>query len=234
MESIGSLTAGIAHNLNNFLQPIGTCSQLLLKKHNPEAVKIIIKSCARASNLVDNLMAYSRQDPEEKTIQSIHSILDETLSLVLRSVPSTAMIHINLGEDPGNVLLNKGQIQTSLINLISNAVDSLDGGKGHVKIIMSSKNLDKKSINGSQSFVYITVADTGSGMNAETRERIFDPFFTTKKVGEGTGLGLSTVYGTVMDHGGAITCSSSIGKGTTFEIKLPLVVEQTANTVEER
>jgi len=102
-----------------------------------------------------------------------------------------------------------------------------------VTITVSLKNPDKNYINGPQPSAYITVTDTGSGMNEKTQERIFDPFFTTKKVGTGTGLGLSTVYGTMIDHGGTINCSSSIGKGTTFIIQLPLVVEQ-ANTSEER
>lgn len=232
MESLGSLTAGIAHNLNNFLQPIAMCGSLMLKKLPDESdelemAKIIIRANQRARDLVKHLMAYSRQEVGEKSVQSIHSVIDDTLSLMIQSVPSTATIHQDLDKDTGDLLMNRGQIQTVVMNLISNAIDALHGKTGDVTVMLSRIKANEDSGYGMHSSICFSVADTGVGMNDETKDKMYDPFFTMKQVGEGTGLGLSSVFGIVADHGGTINCSSTPGRGTTFKILLPLVVDET-------
>lgn len=227
MESIGSLTAGIAHNLNNFLHPIGIYGEILLEKFpddcaNRDAIQSIISSCDQASNLVSHLMAYSRQESGGKRESSIYPVIEQTLALMRPTIPATTMLYSNLDEDTGIVEMNTGQIKTAVMNLLSNAVDALQGNIGNVTITLEKTTVANGSIEDAPSYACITIADTGTGMSDETIDRMFDPFYTTKDVGKGTGLGLSTVYGTIRDHGGTIGCTSAIGKGTTFIVQLPL------------
>lgn len=231
MESLGSLTAGIAHNLNNFLQPIGMYGAILLARDSVddderEALESIVASSNRARDLVKHLMAYSRQEGGQKSVQSIYSVITQSSLLLLPTLPATVNLHWNLAENTGDVVMNKGQIQSAVLNLVSNAVDALGGNSGDVTITLARKNTEGDSKGGAKPFACLTVADTGCGMDAETVDQMFDPFYTTKEVGKGTGLGLSTVLGTVTDHGGTISCSSSLGKGTTFEVLLPLAIEE--------
>lgn len=221
MESLGSLTAGIAHNLNNFLQPIALYSALLLENYTDEsetrqAIENILRSSNRAGDLVKQLMLYSRQERGKMTVQSISSVMNETLSLLLPAVPATVKVHRNIDENTGAVFMNKGQIQSAVMNLFSNAIDSLQENIGEITITLSQSGGN----------ACITIVDTGKGMDAETQERMFDPFYSTKDIGKGTGLGLSTVRGVIEDHGGVIHYTSSLGKGTTFQIILPLFVEE--------
>ena len=228
MESIGSLTAGIAHNLNNFLHPIGMFSALLKQQFNEgsdehEMASRILMSSEQARDLIRRLMAYSRMESGTKELLPLAALVEDTLALVKPTLPATVTVKMDLASDVGLVLLNSGEIQTAILNLISNAVDAMQGLPGDVLVKVSRK---MAAIGGDdvrlQEVAVIIVTDTGAGMDDETLSMMFDPFYTTKTVGKGTGLGLSTVYGTVSDHGGRVKCKSALGEGTSFEILLPL------------
>lgn len=227
LESLGSFTAGIAHNLNNFMQPIGMLSEVLLKEtpkgtREREILERILASNRRAAELLRNLVTYARQEVTDKIPQPIYDVVDETLSLVLPTLPSTIRIRRELDPNVGLATINKGQIQTVLLNLISNAVDSLHSKVGDISVTLSRHEPGTRPGSRARAFARLTVGDTGVGMNRETVERMFDPFFTTKAVGSGTGLGLSTAFGIIEEHAGSIRCESEPDKGTTIEILLPL------------
>ncbi|MEQ8666594.1 MAG: ATP-binding protein [Rhodospirillales bacterium] len=228
LESLGGLTAGIAHNLNNFMQPIGLLSEVLMQKFPPgsreqEMAKRIIESNRRASELLRNLMTYARQDVAAKNPESIATVVDDTLEIVAPTLPSTVVLNRDIEPETGTVLIDKGQIQTVVMNLVSNALDSLEGKPGEISVSLSRQERDGSLPADRPAVACISVADTGSGMDDETLDKMFDPFFTTKETGKGTGLGLSTAFGIVNDHGGAFSCESRPGKGTRIEFVLPLV-----------
>jgi signal transduction histidine kinase len=139
----------------------------------------------------------------------------------------------------GEVCADKAQIESVIMNLVSNAFDAMEGKPGRLEILLSQVELDKNDTDSDADleegrYAKIRIADTGSGMDEDCMKRIFEPFYTTKKVGTGTGLGLSTVYGIVTNHGGTIKVSSELGVGTTFDVYLPLVATEVEHEVSAR
>jgi len=224
MEALGTLAGGIAHDFNNILHPIIGFSDLLLEKLEAGSEEYfylshIADSAHRAKELVSQILIFSRRSQTAKSVCDLVPVAKEVIKLVRSTLPITIAIEEKLSKAILPVICDSSQIHQVLMNLCVNAGQAISG-IGKIKIALETKELE-----GFECFdghVGLAVTDSGVGMNKETLSQIFDPFFTTKEVGEGTGLGLSTVFGIVQDHGGGIVVSSEPDKGTTFEVFLPL------------
>jgi len=236
MEAIGQLAGGIAHDFNNILGVIMGFAELSLFKigeNNPVRGNLeqVLKAAHRASDVVKQILAFSRHGEQKRKPVQIAPIVREVLSLLRASLPSNIRIERNLaiGPEKGTVLANPTQIHQVLMNLSTNAAHAMRAEGGVLSVRISEiEDAPPDSMLPDLNpgpHVYISVSDTGTGMNAAVMERIFDPYFTTKEPGEGTGLGLSVVQGIVRSHNGKITVNSELGKGTTFHIFLPEVVD---------
>jgi len=232
MEAIGLLAGGVAHDINNMLSGIMSFASLLqldLEPDNPgiSDIEEILKICRNAGDLTSNLLGFARKGKFRKkrinlkdSIHHVHEILEHTISKQIK-------IEIHLENKLSNIEGDPSQIEQVLMNLSINAADAM-GDVGTLSILARDVILTKKK---QAPYAYIEkghyteilVRDTGEGMNAETMARAFEPFFTTKPQGQGTGLGLSMVYGTVKNHGGYITLNSEKGQGTTASILLPAI-----------
>ena len=232
LESLGNLSGGIAHNLNNLLQPMFALSRMLMKKLPDESKELeyaekIAQASERAKDLVTRIVLFSRRELPGRELVDICKLIDEALALTKDTLPTTAKLTVTLSEDTGLILADASQIETAFINLLSNAADSLNGRSGQIFISLSECDLDgdfseKGSEHSPGPYAKLVVQDNGVGMGAETLEKAFEPFFTTKDIGKGTGLGLSSTYGIVQNHHGLITCDSQLGVGSTFEMYLPI------------
>ena len=232
MESLGVLAGGIAHDFNNILASIIGYTEIAADEPD-EAVRRgcleqVLGASDRARNLVRQILAFSRRTEGEKTLADMRLIVKESLKLMLSTVPATTQIRQKITARPCMIDSDPTQIHQILMNLCTNAVHAM-GEKGGVLSI----DLDREEISSLRRtdmepgvYVRLTVSDTGCGIDAATMDRIFEPFFTTKKVGEGTGLGLSVVYGIVRNHGGTIDVSSRPGEGATFTVYIPCAVAE--------
>jgi two-component system cell cycle sensor histidine kinase/response regulator CckA len=231
MQAVGQLAGGIAHDFNNLLTAmIGFCDLMLLR-HTPgdqsfTDVMQIKQNANRAANLVRQLLAFSRQQTLQPKILDITECLAELSALLRRLIGSNLELKIKHARDLGLVLVDQGQFEQVIINMVVNARDAMEGGGGTISLTTENCELKKAKRYGHDvipagTYVLVEITDTGTGIQPENIDRIFDPFFSTKEVGSGTGLGLSTVYGIVKQTGGFIQVDSEIGKGTTFSIYLP-------------
>jgi PAS domain S-box-containing protein len=239
LEAIGRLAGGIAHDLNNLLTPILGYSDLLYndKSLHDEAIQMIehiTRAGIGARDLVKQLLAFSRKQVLEHKSLNVNTILDNFENLIRRTIREDVEIRIFKAGDLKPALLDKGQIEQVLMNLIVNASDAMPSG-GKLTIETRMTELDESYVATHPdvepgNYVMLAISDTGTGMDEETVSKIFEPFFSTK--GEmGTGLGLATVYGIVKQHKGSIWVYSELGKGTTFKVYLPVAVsEQVKNT----
>lgn len=230
MQAVGQLAGGVAHDFNNLLTAmIGFCD-LLLQRYLPNDpsyldVSQIKQNANRAANLVRQLLAFSRQQTLQPRIVNITDALAELSALLRRLLGAKIDLDVVHGRDIWAVKVDVSQFEQVIINLAVNSRDAMvDGGK--LSIRTDNINNSKPIQIGHETmpagdFVIIEVTDTGNGISEENLEHIFEPFFSTKEVGEGTGLGLSTVYGIVKQTGGFIFVESKEGKGTTFKIYLP-------------
>lgn len=233
MEAMGVLAGGIAHNFNNNLAIIlGNIELAQRKSTNPDAVNQYLalskKALFRSRDLIKQIMVYSRQEQHEKQMTYPFLIIEETLKLLQSTIPSTVSIqcHVSPSGHEAIVTADETKIQEALINLCINAVHAMDE-KGELSVSLDTLEVQQEEISrqyqcGFGTYVQISVKDTGSGISKENMEKIFDPFFTTKAVGQGTGMGLSTVRGILESHGGFIKVHSIVGEGTTFELHFPL------------
>jgi two-component system cell cycle sensor histidine kinase/response regulator CckA len=230
MQAVGQLAGGIAHDFNNLLTAmIGFCDLLLLRYTPGDQsftdVMQIKQNANRAANLVRQLLAFSRQQTLQPKIMDITDCLAEISALLRRLIGSNIELNMKHARDLGLVLVDQGQFEQVIINMVVNARDAMDG-KGTITLTTENCEVKKPKRSGHDvipagSYVLVEIADTGSGIKSEIIDRIFDPFFSTKEVGSGTGLGLSTVYGIVKQTGGFIHVNSKEGEGTTFSIYLP-------------
>src|SRR5258707_611464 len=230
MEAIGRLSGGIAHDFNNLLGVIIGYSGVLKKsldKNQPtsEFATEIEKAGQRAASLTRQLLAFSRQQVLTPSILSLNSLVADMEKMLPRLLGEDINVSLSLDPDLGNVKADQSQIEQVIMNLAVNARDAMPSG-GKLQIQTANIELDhayNPEHPGSKagSYVMLAIADSGTGMNAETIAHIFEPFFTTKGVGQGTGLGLATVYGIVKQSNGYIWVDSALGKGTTFQIYLP-------------
>ena len=236
MEALGVLAGGIAHDFNNLLTVIQGHTELMLGDLPPNSqlqddIQEIISATHRATRLTRPLLALGRRQVAEATILDLRKSLADIEPLLRRLIPSRIKVKVGPGGPPATVKADPAQIDQVIMNLAVNALDAVEAATGPGEI---SFGVDRCTITsgdeGSRAgrappgtYVRLTVADTGTGMSPELAERVFEPFFTTKPVGQGTGLGLSTVFGLVKQGRGHILLDTAPGEGCTFEILWPLV-----------
>jgi PAS domain S-box-containing protein len=231
MEAVGTLASGVAHDFNNLLQAITGHAQLAQRNERSgrptgRHLDQVLAAAERAASLVKNLLVFSRGESPELGPLDLNRRIRETLPLLEHTIPKMVRLQPDLAEGIGPVHGNGTQFDQLLLNLVTNARDSMPEG-GELGIRTRSTHLNESFCRTHEHlrpgpFVHLSVSDTGCGIGTETRSHIFDPFFTTKEVGKGTGLGLSTAYGIARGHGGLITCESRLGVGTTFHVYLPI------------
>ncbi|MEW6258388.1 MAG: PAS domain S-box protein [Thermodesulfobacteriota bacterium] len=231
MESVGLLAGGIAHDLNNLLQPMmGYCELLLLdpalEERTRRYVRKFMETSEKAKDLVRRLMAFGMNQQLDIHPVNLNRIIRDFIDLIARSLREDIRIITDLNDSIPRILADPGQVEQVIMNLAVNAQDAMPQGgtlilRTHLADPTETDFLPTESLIGKQA-VRMTVCDTGMGMDAETCARIFDPFFTTKEMGKGTGLGLAMVYGIVTQHGGRIRVRSEVGKGTIFDIDWPV------------
>lgn len=229
MEAVGTMAGGIAHDFNNILQAITGYTQLISNTNDlsPRIAGYADKITAasdRASNLIQGLLTFSRKvEPKLKPVD-LNQEIHRTMHILERTIPRMIAIELRLENSLNTVLADTNQIGQILMNLGANARDAMpDGGRLLIEttnVKVNGASPDRPPLPGGD-YVKLSVSDTGQGISSETQKHMFDPFFTTKETGRGTGLGLSTVYGIVQSHDGAIFCDSVIGNGTRFDIYLP-------------
>jgi two-component system, cell cycle sensor histidine kinase and response regulator CckA len=230
MESVGQLAAGIAHDFNNMLSIIQGHSSLLLARPDlPEDISDSIQStyfaAERAAGLTRQLLMFSRRSTLQPKPLDLRKTIGSVTKMLHRLIGENISLKFNAPEELPIILGDSGMMEQVVMNLSFNARDAMPGG-GVLTISLETVNLDKKYRDthpGAHvgSFVHLRVNDTGIGMDATTLAHIFEPFFTTKEIGQGTGLGLATVYGIVKQHDGWLEVVSSLGRGTTFDVFFP-------------
>lgn len=236
LESLGTLASGVAHDLNNILQPILFIAHLLRQKfphldlQTLERLKMLEDSSRRGASLVSQILSFACGDGEEgkRTYVQIKHLLRETIQVAQKTFPKSIKIQLHCPKlDLWTVHADATQLHQVFMNLIVNARDAMPEG-GHLTITAENFLIDDTYARmeleaHSGLYVIVTIADTGMGISPEIMERIFDPFFTTKEQGKGTGLGLSTVLGIVKNHGGFVRVSSVLNQGSEFKVYLPAV-----------
>ena len=232
MESLGTLAGGVAHEINNLLQPIIMMTELVLSETpdggpTRDRLQSVVDAGIRASDVVKRILMFGRVDEAAHHPIEIKTLLSEATSFVRRILPSSITLNTEIEENI-TIVGDPTQLTQVVLNLASNARDAIGDGNGSVTISLSRVELDGH-INETNAgtlvrgmYALIKVRDTGSGMDEQTKRRMFEPFFTTKDVGKGTGLGLSVTHGIVTGHGGAMKVESAPGEGTTFWIYLPV------------
>jgi PAS domain S-box-containing protein len=216
LASVGRLSAGVAHEINNPLTTILTTAMLIQEELDPadatyEEMSVIANEALRCRKIVTNLLDFARQTQPDKKNDNVNDIIATCISLTQKQAAfKDVSVAYDLSDNLPRTLVDKGQIEQAMINLIINAVESTPaGGSIHVSTLPSNR----------QGFVDIVVSDTGEGIPENRLNKIFDPFFTTKE--NGTGLGLAITHGIIEQHGGTIEATSNVGEGTTFTISLP-------------
>jgi PAS domain S-box-containing protein len=233
MEAIGTLAGGIAHDFNNILAPIMGYAELALGDLAVDSrlrknLVPILNAAHRAKDLVQQILAFSRQSDQERKPLKVQPIIKEALKLLRSTLPTTIDIRLEVDADCGSIMADPTQIHQVIMNLCTNAYHAMREQGGILTV-----GLDEFEIGEDNRVAYpdlapgrylrLGVHDTGHGIDSQTMERIFEPYFTTKEKGEGTGMGLSVVHGIIKSHGGHITVASSPGQGARFDIYLPLL-----------
>jgi signal transduction histidine kinase len=234
MESIGTLAGGIAHDFNNILSAIMGYSEMTLYSLSGDSkarnnLEQVLQASNRARDLVNQILAFSRQSEQTRKPVQIGPLIKETLKLMRASLPTTIEIMEKINEKGALIEADPSQVHQVLMNLCTNASDAMREKGGVLKVDLDRLNLYEKEA----ALLYpdlhegiyemVSVSDTGDGMDTAIIERIFDPYFTTKKAGKGTGMGLAVAHGIVKSHGGAINVHSDPGKGTTFQVLFPSI-----------
>jgi signal transduction histidine kinase len=236
LEAVGRLAGGVAHDFNNLVASILSYSDLILKSLPPgdvhrEDVEEIKRAGRHAAELTRQLVAFSRQQVLHKAIVNLNELVHDELGLIQRLVGPSITVDLNLDPNLWSTKADRMQMEQVLMNLATNARDAMPEG-GTFTISTRNVVVDPEP-NGPQmhlpgQYVQLQVRDTGTGIPRDIRARIFDPFFTTKALGEGIGLGLSTVYGIVRQSDGTIDVESDMGRGTGFTIHMPRTTERPA------
>jgi PAS domain S-box-containing protein len=234
LEAVGRLAGGIAHDFNNLLTTILGYSELIIhsRPDDPELraeIGEIRKASERAASLTRQLLAFSRKQVIEPRVLDVNALVAESSRMLRRIIGEDIALVTDLSPGLASVRADPVQLEQVIVNLAVNARDAMPEG-GRLAVTTRPVRLDAplpgRTGPGPGSWVKVSVADTGVGMDAATQERIFEPFFTTKEKGKGTGLGLSTAYGIVKQSGGFIYATSEVGRGATFDIYLPSVNER--------
>ncbi len=214
MEAVGTLAAGLAHDMNNILGSIATFAELVRDQVATPALRAdverILTQAHRGAELTKSLVAFARRGQYRKRVVEADAVIREVVPLLGRTLPKTIEITCDLGAPGARLEGDASQLSQVLVNLAVNATDAM---QGHGRLAICTRVVGSR--------VQIEVTDTGCGMDEATRLRVFEPFFTTKPLGKGTGLGLSTAWGIVTGHDGTVAVRSAPGQGSTFLIELP-------------
>ena len=234
LESLGRLAGGVAHDFNNLLTVINGYSDLALRQLDPHdplrtSLNAIQTAGLRAADLTRQLLAFSRKQIAEPARLDLNALIGEMRPMLQRLMGEDVEVVTQLAPELGLIMADPGSLHQVLMNLAVNARDAMPRGG---RFLIETANVELDAAGTAElpelkpgAYVRLIVGDNGIGMSEETRQRIFDPFFTTKSAGEGTGLGLSTVYGIVRQAGGAIVVKSDLGQGATFLIHLPAITD---------
>lgn len=236
MEAIGALASGIAHDFNNILTPILGYADMIKNEtpadsHVCAYLTAVLSAGNRAKDLVSQILSFSRQREQDRQPVHIHLIVKEALKLLRASIPTTIAIQADIDQKCCQVLADPSQIHQIIMNLCTNSSHAMRATGGVLAVSLAPVDIgpeDAKNISPELApgpYVHLEIRDSGHGMDHMTLERIFEPYFTTKKEGEGTGLGLPVVHNIVKSHGGHITATSELGKGATFHVYLPRLLQ---------
>lgn len=220
LEALGRLAGGVAHDFNNLLMVIMGYAELAqmdpTNKLN-EKLSGIIDTTAHGATLTSQMLAFGRRQTAPVATTDFRKVTSDLQRLLDRLIETNVALHISLPDEPLWVRVGQSELEQVVINLVTNARDSLRSG-GQIQVSLARADGDQT---GHAEGAVLRVQDDGQGMDADTKRRIFEPFFTTKPMGRGTGLGLATVHGIVTRHHGEIQIESEVGEGTTFEVRLP-------------
>lgn len=219
LEAVGRLTAGIAHDFNNLLMAISGSAGLIamrLPQDNPHTRQIenIMDAVGRGNTLTRQLLAFGRKQSLQPVWVNVNDVVADMERLLTSTLGRSCCARFELYPLPLHVFIDVAQLECAILNLVINARDAMpDGGSVTIKTALVTRSGDKS--------VLLSISDTGTGMSEQVSQQAFDPFFTTKEVGEGSGLGLSQVYGLMQQSGGATEIDSHLGLGTTINMYLP-------------
>jgi two-component system cell cycle sensor histidine kinase/response regulator CckA len=234
MEAVARFASGVAHDFNNLLTIVRSYADLLMDQLGSDESRVadlhqIKRATERAASLVRQLLLFSRRSPQTPRRLRVGAFLLELRPMLERLLPPTVTLSLHPGPEALEVTGDAEQLERVMINLVVNAGDAIVG-RGVVTIEVETSQLDQRAADVAEvqpgTFAVITVNDTGSGMTPDTLAHVFEPFFTTKPPGEGTGLGLATVFGIIRQAGGQIDVESTPQRGTTFRILLPAAEPQ--------
>ncbi len=229
MEALGRMAGGVAHDFNNLLSVILGSTDLALTRvpaDSPyrELLEGVLDASKRATELTQQMLAFSRKSVSRpQVVVDVNDVIERMKLIVLRLLGKDIELRMRLAPDLGNIKADPTQVEQVILNLVVNARDAMPKG-GTLTVQTQAALVDEPSTRAPIKpgpHVVLRVSDTGTGMDAETKARIFEPFFTTKRPGEGTGLGLATVFGIVKQSGGSIRVDSELGRGTSFDISFP-------------
>jgi len=239
LQALGTLAGGIAHDFNNLLAAIhGNLDvglNLIEPAHPVRDLLVDVKVAAgRATDLVRRILAFGRKTEPSRELLDLRPVVAEAIDLARVTLSSGTRLERTFGADVPRVLGDATQVHQVVVNLITNAAHATDERRGTIDVTLERCVLGPDGAPGAEdlppgAYARLTVRDDGIGMDAETVRRAFEPFFTTKPEGKGTGLGLSVVHGVMRSHGGAVTLSSEVGKGTTFELFFPAAPDDAAS-----
>ena len=242
MEAVGMLAGGVAHDFNNLLTIISGYSQLILNNvpsddPNRHFAEQILRAGDRAAALTKQLLAFSRRQVLQPKVLDLNRLVAGLGAMLQRLIGEDIDLRMALEPNLGRVSADPGQLEQVLMNLVVNARDALPMG-GTIRIETANVDLDETYTTShfklkQGPYVLLAVSDNGTGMDEATRQRLFEPFFTTKATGQGTGLGLSTVFGIVQQSGGSMDVYSEAGQGTTVKVYLPRI-DQPASLESEK
>jgi two-component system cell cycle sensor histidine kinase/response regulator CckA len=233
LEAISTLSNGIAHDFNNILTIIlGHASLLTMQSNHPERVLeisgTITEAGRRGSEIVQQLLAFARKSDGHVAPADLNKYIQAHLNAYKEKLPPRVDLSFEPGDKLPTVMADAGQLDCILMNLVTNSVDAMATG-GHItlstKLVKAIDLPEMTTELDSESYVCLTVSDTGKGIDSTTREHVFEPFFTTKERGRGTGLGLPVVYGLMQAHHGHVDVQSEIGKGTSISLYFPVPKE---------
>ncbi|MEZ4589079.1 MAG: ATP-binding protein [Gemmatimonadales bacterium] len=237
MEAVGRLAGGVAHDFNNRLTVVLAYGELLLEEIGPddplyEHVEEIVHAAKGAKSLTAQLLAFSRRDVVQARQVDLNAVVGRFAAMLPNVLGADLTIRPELGDGLAPIHADPGQIEQMLLNLALNARDAMPDG-GTLTVRTAARTVTQAEARGNPElapgeYIALRVIDTGVGMSEAVRSRVFEPFFTTKPLGEGTGLGLSMVYGLVKQHGGYVVIESAPGEGTTVEILLPTTAQPVA------